>query len=118
MEIREFVSKVLGDLVAAVDEASSGSSRTIILAGTSETRTVEFDIAVSVEENKTTSGRAGIKVLQFVEAGGDLDLEHRSSTVSRIRFGVTVDFHTKAEKEKMDADAEKFEAKMYDQDYS
>jgi len=50
-----------------------------------------------VEESKSTKGKAGIRVLEFVEAGGGVDYENRNSTVSRIRFGVVVDPITKEE---------------------
>ena len=58
---------------------------------------MEFDIAVSVEETGSKSGKAGIKVLQFAQAGGDLSKENKNSTVSRIQFGVHIDAMTKEE---------------------
>lgn len=118
MEIKEFVEKVLADLVSAVDTASSRSTRTITLAETKETRTVEFDIAVSVEENQSIDGKAGIKVLHFVEAGGSVNQENRSSTVSRVRFGVTVDIHTKEALAKMDEEVRDRDIGLYSQEYT
>jgi len=97
MELKEFVTKVLKDLVDAVEEARASASRDMHLNATSEQRTVEFDIAVTVQDTVAGKGKAGIKVLQFVEAGGDLSKEKLNSTVSRIRFGVHIDFMTKDE---------------------
>jgi len=49
------------------------------------------------EETDTKNGKAGIRVLQFAEAGGDLSKENKNSTVSRIQFGVHIDSMTKEE---------------------
>ena len=97
MELKEFVKKALVDVVEAVDESASASMREIYLLPTVDSRTVEFDIAVSVEKESTKGGKAGIKVLEFVEGGGALESISRNSTVTRIRFGVQVSSATKAE---------------------
>jgi hypothetical protein len=96
MELKEFVKKVLTDLVQGVEEARSASPRDMHLYD-KENKTVEFDIAVTVEDIDKTSGKAGIRVLQFVEAGGDVAKEIKNSTVSRVKFGVYVGGRTKGE---------------------
>ncbi|MBI4138001.1 MAG: hypothetical protein HY482_00175 [Candidatus Wildermuthbacteria bacterium] len=99
MELKEFIKQALVDVAKAVDESSSASMREIYLLPTADSRTVEFDIAVSVEKENTKGGKVGIKVLEFVEGGGTLESISRNSTVTRIRFGVHVSSATKAEEE-------------------
>lgn len=95
MELKEFVKTVLSDLVTAVDQASEESVRTIGLSSTQETRTVEFDIAVTVEDMTNAKGKGGIKVLQFIDVSGGIEGSTKNSTVSRIQFGVSVNSRTK-----------------------
>jgi hypothetical protein len=97
MELKEFIKKVIADTVEAVDESSGSASREITLMNTPDHRTIEFDVAVVAEEKTTTSGKAGVKVLAFVEAGANMGTESKNSTVSRITFGVNVSTQTKKE---------------------
>jgi len=97
MNIQEFVKNVLVDIDKAVEEARKESRRDISFSNTKDQRTVEFDIAVAVEENNSVSGKAGIRVLQLIEGGGDISKENKNSTVSRIKFGVHIDTMTKEE---------------------
>lgn len=97
MELKEFVTKVLKDLVGAVDDASAQSIREIHLTESQNDRTVEFDIAVTVEDITSGSGKAGIKVFQFIEGGGEISKEAKNATVSRIKFGVHIGRWTKEE---------------------
>lgn len=96
MELKEFVKKVLTDLVQGVESARNDSIRDMKLYD-KEMKTVEFDIAVTIEDVDTKSGKAGIRVLQFAEAGGDIAKETKNSTVSRVRFGVFIGTRTKEE---------------------
>lgn len=98
MELKEFVSKVIEDTMKAVDECGKTSSRDVHLANRPDRRTIEFDVAVSAEEKTTATGKAGVKVLAFIEAGGNIGSESKNSTVSRITFGVDVSNMTKNEK--------------------
>jgi hypothetical protein len=97
MELKEFVKKVIADAVKAVDESSATASRDITLAYRQDKRTIEFDVAVSAEETKSTDGKAGVKVLSFMEAGANVNNETKNATVSRITFGVDVSTSTKRE---------------------
>ena len=98
MEVKEFVKSILTQLDQAVDEARDVSVRDMTLRSGPDARTVEFDIAISVEEGSATGGKAGIKVLSFVEAGGAKSRVVTNSTISRVRFGVDIDSNTRAEK--------------------
>jgi hypothetical protein len=97
MNLQDFVKNVLVEINAAVDEARQITSRDIRFSEKDNARTVEFDVAVSAETADTKSGKAGIKVLQFAEAGGDISQENRNSTVSRITFGLRIESRTKQE---------------------
>ncbi len=108
MELKEFVKKVISDAVEAVDETSQVSSREVTLASRSDRRTIEFDVAVSAEEKTTTDGKAGVRVLNFIEAGVDAGSESKNSTISRITFGVDVDTSTKLENANQKADREAY----------
>jgi hypothetical protein len=101
MELKDFIKKVLTDLDNAVIEASQASNHNISFSDNKDRRTVEFDIAVTTEDVDVKSGKTGIKVLQFIEAGGNISVENKNSTVSRITFGVHIDSMTKRELQEM-----------------
>lgn len=97
MELKEFVKKVLVDLDGAVSEARGERQRDVHFSDGKDQRTVEFDIAVSAEEVNAAEGKAGVKVLQFAEAGGNMSKENKNATVSRVKFGVRIGSMTKEE---------------------
>lgn len=97
MELKEFIKSVLTDVVGAVEETRINSSRDMRLYRSQNERTIEFDIAVTVEESQGGTGRAGIKVFQLIEGGGEVSEQVKNSTVSRIKFGVDIDTVTKEE---------------------
>ena len=103
MELKEFVKSVLIDVVDAVEETRKESSRDMYLDSAKEGRTVDFDIAVTVEDSTSGSGKAGIKVFQLIEGGGEISKEAKNSTVSRIKFGVRVDRWNKQENAQFEA---------------
>jgi hypothetical protein len=103
MELKEFISKVISDTIQAVDESSQSASHDVNLASRTDRRTIEFDVAVSAEEKTTAEGKAGVKVLAFMEAGGNIGSESKNSTVSRITFGVDVSTLTKIERAQQQA---------------
>lgn len=104
MNLQDFVKDVLVGLDKAVEGARVEMKRDVHFSDTKEQRTVEFDIAVSAEEVDVKSGKAGIKVLQFAEAGGNLSKENKNSTVSRIKFGINVSHMTKEESDRQSAE--------------
>ena len=101
MELKEFTKNVLKDLIDAVEEVRKGSTRDLHLASTKDTRTVEFDVAVSVENEVSgeISGEisGGIKVLSFFQIKGDTNGSTKNATISRVKFGVSIDEITKEE---------------------
>jgi hypothetical protein len=52
-------------------------------------RTVEFDVAVTTTETKTSGGKAGLRVWAL-EVGGDVSSSAQAATVSRVKFAVPV----------------------------
>ena len=106
MKLQEFVKDVLISIDKAVEEARGETRRDIKFSDSKNQRTVEFDIAVSVEEKNAKDGKAGIRVLQFAEAGGNISKENKNSTVSRIQFGVHIDSMTKEEEARQKAEFE------------
>lgn len=97
MDLKDFVKSVLVDINAGVDEARKVTSRDITFDQSKDKRTVEFDVAVTVEKNTSASGEAGIRVLNFIEGGGNISKEAKNSTVSHISFGLHIDSWTKEE---------------------
>jgi len=106
MDLKEFTKNVLIELDTAVSEARAETSRDITFTGSKENRTVEFDIAVAVENSTGKSGAAGIKVLEFVKGDGKISLESKNSTVSRIKFGINFETLTKDEEDERVARAQ------------
>ncbi len=102
MELKDFVKKVLIDLDTAVKEAGQETEHGVSFLDNKDRRTVEFDIAVTTEKVDIKSGKTGIRVLQFAEAGGDISKENKNSTVSRITFGVHIDSLTKHKVQEID----------------
>ena len=107
MELDEFVKSVLSKIVSGIREAQEveGVGAFIVPAGIGghdyathprvsikarlSSTIVDFDIAVTVEDSKSTSGGGGLKV-----AGIGANLEGKSSAkdtrVSRIQFAVPI----------------------------
>ncbi len=97
MELKQFVKNVLKDITEAVEETRKESSRDMHLDSSKDQRTVEFDVAVTAEDVTSATGKAGVKVFSVLEGGGEVGKEVKSSSVSRIKFGVSVDRWTKQE---------------------
>lgn len=97
MDLSKFVEQVLVELNSAVDSARAKTSRDIHFTDTDSSRTVEFDIAVSAEDKSEASGKAGVRVLKFVEGGGNISKGTVNTTVSRVKFGINISHMTKTE---------------------
>lgn len=91
MNLKEFVQTALSEITSAVVDSSKSSNRTIYVTDSKDNRCVEFDVAVSVEESSETGGKAGIKVLGFLDGGAEITKNSKKSEVSRICFGVHID---------------------------
>ena len=112
MELKDFVKKVLVDLDGAVSEARGEMQRDVRFSDGKDQRTVEFDIAVSAEETGVADGKTGVRVLQFVEAGGSMSKENKNSTVSRVKFGIRIDSMTREEGRELELKNQRFEQSL------
>ena len=107
MNLKEFTKKTIKEIVEGVDEISSELSREVKVANTQESRSVEFDVAVTTSSKDEVAGNveagAEIKVVPFLggiaKGNGSISNEEMSSTITRIKFGVNIDSLTKTEHE-------------------
>lgn len=99
MELKNFVSNVITDVVAAIEESSDKLSREIYLDANDKERTIEFDVAVTAENITAGEGKSGVRVLELVEVGGKVSKENKNTTVSRIKFGVHINKKTKEQEQ-------------------
>lgn len=102
MDLQEFVKTVLIQIDAAVDEAQALTKRAVRFSDKGNSRTVEFDIAVSVETVGGKEGKASLKIWQISETGGSMHSTSKNSSVSRVSFGVEVASKTKVEQSEWD----------------
>ena len=104
MELKEFVKNVLVDIDEAISAARAQTDRDISFSKSKGgNRTVEFDIAVTVEREGEKGGGGGIKIFS-AEVGGKVNTVNKNSTVSRISFGVDIEELTKEEQRRRDAE--------------
>lgn len=103
MELKAFVKQVLIDVIEGVEEVRSSSARDVEITGSTDSRSIEFDVAVTVEDKIEGKAQAGISVLSALKANGDVSTGVRNETVSRIRFGVHVHQKSKRAMENHDA---------------
>jgi len=99
MEIKDFVSESLKQIIDGIKEAQEhaskeGASINPIEKQTNPTsmtitepQTIEFDLAVTVAEGGQAKSGFGIVVGAFV-AGTQAQVEGKYSTVSRIKFSI------------------------------
>lgn len=100
MELKEFISSSLTQIMEAVQEAqvnweqSSGKGAiNPAWDGTQRlrdhTQLVEFDVAVTTEQTKSGKGQAGIKIFS-ASIGADGEMASGHSSVSRIKFALPI----------------------------
>lgn len=104
MDLENFISEVLGQIVSGIRKAQSIDCGAFIVPGEDggheyanharvsssarlKSTIVDFDIALTVEESKMSSGEGGLKVAGF---GGSLTGESstKDAKVSRVQFAV------------------------------
>jgi hypothetical protein len=94
MELREFVTKAVVDIVEGVEDANLYAYRGIQFIELGDAQRIVFDVAVSVEEASSIKGqgsrKGGIWVLT-AGPGTTASRDTESLGVTRIRFGVHVD---------------------------
>ena len=92
MDIKEFVAETLSQIVDGVVDAQQRTSekKAAIVPYNKYDQKVCFDVAVTVVENKETTGKAGITVWS-IGGGVSGKSETSRSTVSRIKFEIPID---------------------------
>ncbi len=92
MDIKEFVSQTLKQIIDGVVDAQDQTRKTnaVVVPYCDSKQKVDFDVAVTVVEGKETGGKAGISVWS-IGAGVTGKTESSSSTVSRIKFEIPID---------------------------
>lgn len=115
MELKNFVSQALVEIVEAVQEAqvklkdsdaiinprymyytkpASENQVAITIKGTTDMRfgqIVEFDVSVTASERDETQGGVGIQVASItIGAGISGKMEDQSSVVSRLKFSIPI----------------------------
>lgn len=99
VDLKDFIAETLVQIQEGVEQAikrrldTPGASGVINPAfeasKQSDTKDVEFDVAVTVQDKTSGSAKAGLKVFG-IDLGGDGSKSAEHSTVSRIKFSVPV----------------------------
>lgn len=96
MELKEFIATTIKQVVEGVVDAQDYMSKERINAvvnaqrGARIDKTIEFDIAVTVNESSSTSAGGGITVASIINAGGKKQVESMEQSISRVKFSVDV----------------------------
>jgi hypothetical protein len=97
MELKDFLSRALVELVQGIREAQDKVAdlgalvSPEMMAGTSTIQEVEFDLEVTTSEGEATKGGLGIFV-GALGVGAQGKTESRSGSVGRMRFKVPVSY--------------------------
>jgi hypothetical protein len=70
------------------------------LAKPQDNKTIEFDIALTVDDSTATGGQIGVGIAQLFTGSGETTKERSKSEISRIKFGVYISTETKEQIEK------------------
>mgnify|MGYP001131451635 CR=1 FL=1 len=107
MDLREFVSMTLQDIVKGIQEAQKvegvggciapsgigghnfSSSSDISHNGRIVSTVVRFDVALTVEKSETSGGKGGVSIA-VLSAGLGAQVSSKNSAASRIQFAVPV----------------------------
>ena len=116
MELKQFITTALVDIVQAIDEARKllgdehGRSICPVITTAYSHKTkiefvssrglflqqVEFDVAVSAETSEEIGGKAGISVIGIKASIGS-DANQKNTSISRIKFHVPIGLSCKPE---------------------
>ena len=103
MDVKEFVRETLRQIVEGVREAKSETADKCQIAPVgNQCEKVEFDIAVTVDEEQTKEKGAGVSVWAL-KAGATGQSTISTNTAHRIKVSVPIDFESEAEQERRNA---------------
>ncbi|MEK7463556.1 MAG: hypothetical protein AAB610_00320 [Patescibacteria group bacterium] len=96
MELKEFIKKSLLDIRTGIREGNKEIIKELggegpFTLGDMKSK-IDFDIAVSVEENISGKVGGGIKIVA-VNIGSNIEGNSKSSNVSRIKFSIFTAFN-------------------------
>lgn len=90
MELKEFVTKTIVDIVDGIDESAAKCSTATICpfdnSGNSQKNIIRFSLNVMVEKG----GGGRVNVIEWASAGG----EYKQSTSQHVEFEVEVKYRT------------------------
>ena len=103
MDLKEFVAttlvqiiegvadaqKVAEEMGAVINPRARATASSVTTGQGQAIHLVEFDVALTSIEGRTTSGGGGITVA-FVRAGGEKETSATEASVSRVKFSVPV----------------------------
>ncbi len=104
MQLREFIKEVLTQIVDGVRDAQGSNGGAFVVpkgdgghkyaehprfaaSARLKSTIVDFDVAITAEDNNKVEGSAGIKVIA-VQFGAKGETSSKDSTVSRVQFAV------------------------------
>src|SRR6056297_1733504 len=109
MDLKEFIKETVSGIINASQELSKeGLGSAILNPPTDRNRStvyeedgtefvyrrvenIEFDVAVTVEDDTHKEGKAGLKVFSS-ELGGGASKGNRNEIVSRVKFSMSITF--------------------------
>lgn len=89
MELKDFVKNALIDLDNAIKEANAVTEAEIDFTQDKQT-SVQFDMAVTIEDSRARGGKGAIKVFSLGEVRGSKEVENKTSSVTRISFSLLI----------------------------
>lgn len=91
MNIKEFISETLNQIIEGVTEAQKNNTSNASISGSHVSmKNISFDIAVVTESSENKGNKAGIKVAELVSFGKNSDIKSQESTTSRIKFEIPI----------------------------
>lgn len=109
VELRDFVSQVLSEIVLGVSDAQEAIKQTsgeisptglrfskpqgppvVFKEGRGLVQQVEFDIAITTKRTTGAQAKAGIFVAQLFNLGAEADTSSEKEGINRIKFAVPV----------------------------
>lgn len=102
MEVKDFVKTVIAQVVTALEESEQELGRAIHLSLPADKKSIEFDLATTVESSFGKEGKlqGAVKILGIgTEGSGLMKTESKDSYTSRVKFGISVNAQNKKQEE-------------------
>lgn len=101
MDLKEFTSQTLTQIVEGVNDANSviadsgayittekisGNNGAYLFRQDLNVIEVNFDVAITTSETEGVNGGGGLKVVGIISAGGNAESKIENQTISRIKY--------------------------------